>query len=536
MSFEELIVLIRKKITRPMLAAFSSALIIGFTTHISAITDLLMNWDSMTLKFGAGFALPQGKWLYALLDRIHGVVNVGSITVPLALLFCAIAAGLLVKVLGIKRSIHAVLVGAAMAVFPSMMVICAYNSEDIFLFAVLLSILSVYVLQNCRFGFGIGAIILSLSLGIYQAYIGFAAAILLMLCIRMLFTPGVSSREILLQAVKYILFLILSVVLYYLVLQITIALSGAVLSEYRGISDTLSGKAINPSVILSSISAAYSQFTVGIWTDAFGTGGTRFVFFYRLSAIFVLICLCFLVIDRKIYRKPALLALLVLFVVLFPLAVNIIEVLSFGAYEYLIMTYPFVMCVALLVLLVDMLMEPKAAVIEDEHFSGKHRTKKMAKPIIVAQWVAVVICSCLVFNWYIFDNQGYTRMKVSYSEAYSVSTGMIEDITSCDGYSETSVVAVMGLELETRVDPGFVKKDIFSDYDSVLGVPGRWFAFRTDEYWLQFVSSYMGYTFNLADGDTKNRIAESEEYKNMPVFPSDGSTRLIDDVIVLKVA
>lgn len=536
MSVEEVITAIRERVTRPMVAAFVSALLLGFVTHISAITNLLMNWDSMTLMFGAGFALTQGKWFYAFLDQLHGIINVGSITIPLAILFCAISAALLVKVLDIKKPIHAGFLGAALAVFPSTMVICAYNSEDIFLFAVLLSVFAVYVLDRCKFGFVGGVVLLALSLGIYQAYIGFTAAILLMMCMKKAFTPQVSLREVFLQAGKYILFLALSIILYYIVLQVTIAVSGTALSEYRGISDTLSGKSISPSIILTSIGLAYSQFTSGVWMDFFGTGGTRFVFFYRLAAIFVLLCLCLLVAKRKLYRKPGHLLTLILFIILFPLAVNIIEVLSFGSGEYLIMTYPFVMCVALLILFVDMLTESEADHAEDTNSTGKHGRKGLSKTAIAAQWVAVGICACLVFNWYIFDNQGYTRMKVSYDEAYSISMGMIDDITSCEGYNESSTVAVMDLDLSVTTKPGFVKSDIFSAYDPVLGIPDRSFAFRTDGYWVQFVSTYMGYTFNLADDSTKEKIAESEEYKNMPTFPSDGSTRVIDGIIVIKLS
>lgn len=536
MSFEEVVAALRARISKPMAASFFSALILGFVAHISAITELLMNWDSLTLKFGTGFALPQGKWLYSLLDRLHGIINVGSITVPLAILFCAVSAVILVKVLDIKRPIHAGLLGAAMAVFPSMMVICAYNSEDIFLFSVLLAVLSVYVLVNCKFGFVIGIILLSLSLGIYQAYIGFAAAALLILCIKMLFIPGMTSRKVLLQAGKYVLFLLLSILLYYIILQIVITVSNVGLTEYRGISDTLSGGSISVSVVWSSICAAYTQFTAGVWDDSFGTGGNRFILFYRLAALLVLLILCGLCIKNKLYRKPSLLIMLLLFVALFPLATNIIEVLSFGASEYLIMTFPFVMCVAFLITVADKLMEPKPDAFQDEEHARHASTKKEILPGIAAQWATIGICVCLVFNWYILDNQGYTRMKVAFSEAYSISMGMVEDITSCEGYNSESVVAVMGLSLEKRTDPGFVTKDIFSDLDPILGVSGRWFAFRTDYYWLGFVSNYMGYTFNLADEEKRAIIAGSEEYKSMPVFPSDGSTRLIDGVIVLKIA
>ncbi|WP_101722925.1 glucosyltransferase domain-containing protein [Eggerthella timonensis] len=538
MSVDDVISAIRKRVTTQMLVAFSTALVLGFATHLNAMTGMLMNWDSATIKFGSGFALTQGKWFYSVLDYVHGIINVGSITIPLAIAFCALSAALLVDVLGIKRSVHAGLVGAALITFPSVMVICAYNSEDIFLFAVLLSILSVYVLLKFKYGFAIGIVLLTLSLGIYQAYIGFAAAALLLVCIKDLLFGRDDSRTILLRALKYVLFLIVAVVVYYVVLQIVIGVSGASLSEYRGISDTLSGGALSLSTLVSSIGSAYAQFFSSVWFDFLGTGDMRFVLVYRVATVAVVLLIIALAISSRIYRKPMSLCLLVLFVALFPLAANIVVVLSFGASQYFIMAYPLAMCPVFLILLVDMVLEKRA---QDKlaSISGSHsRTSRQTSNRfgVCAQWAVVLIALCMVFNWYVLDNQGYTRMKVSYDQAYSISSGMIEDITSTEGYDSSSQVAIMGLGIGKRTDPGYVKTDIFVGLDPILGIPSRMFAFRTDYYWNSFVSNYMGYTFNLADGATKDRIELTDEYRNMPVFPADGSTKVIEGVITVKLA
>ena len=52
--------------------------------------------------------------------------------------------------------------------------------------------------------------------------------------------------------------------------------------------------------------------------------------------------------------------------------------------------------------------------------------------------------------------------------------------------------------------------------------------------WTAWIRSYIGYSIPLADDETQSAIAAKQEVKDMPSWPSNGSIRIIDDVVVIK--
>ena len=49
-----------------------------------------------------------------------------------------------------------------------------------------------------------------------------------------------------------------------------------------------------------------------------------------------------------------------------------------------------------------------------------------------------------------------------------------------------------------------------------------------------FMNSFLNADFRLTDEETKEQILASEEFAEMPLWPAEGSIRVIDGVMVMK--
>ena len=52
--------------------------------------------------------------------------------------------------------------------------------------------------------------------------------------------------------------------------------------------------------------------------------------------------------------------------------------------------------------------------------------------------------------------------------------------------------------------------------------------------WNKFIWNYAGQNLHFCSEEDYMRILGTDEFKNMPVFPSDGSVKVIDDITVVK--
>lgn len=133
----------------------------------------------------------------------------------LSIFFLSIASAAIVCVLDIKGKLNCFLIRAVMPVFPSItatfffMYTVPYYTLGIFLTAVSVLIINKY---SNILGFAASAVMLALSLGIYQAYIPLAAGMMVLLIIKKCLS--LNARCILADMACYLMLLAAALGLY----------------------------------------------------------------------------------------------------------------------------------------------------------------------------------------------------------------------------------------------------------------------------------------------------------------------------------
>lgn len=505
-----------KRISKPVRIAFSAAFVIGFITHIVAISGLFVNHDVLTLRFSLLprlVMLQQGKPFFWFAKSLLNTTYSGSIDGVVALLMIALTAGFTVAVLEIRSNICAGLIGALLATFPSVMCTFAYSGEWIFFAAIMLSSMSVWLAVTCRRGFLPGALCLAVAIGIYPPVIGFAAGMYVILCLcRCLTDRDATIRDILRMGVRFILILAAACAVYYCILQIMLRAFSTTLGSYRNVD-----KMLNPdwSLVPKVLRYTYEHVLRFFWFDYIGTGGLRFVWLYRLTVLGILLFSVLLTLRTDAARKWNRCLLSALLLLLFPYAIHAVGILSQMAFSHWIMIYSFVLMFVLLLKLADMSAIPGS---------------KQSRTLFCTQLASVAIAIGLLCNWFTLTNTGYLRMRTAYEGFYASCQLMIERITETPEFAPDTKVAIIGSE--PFVDSDFPLSGAF------VGIVTRTFLSEEERghYQIMLHDYFEADYLQFVDWDTEDALRETEAFKNMACFPYPGCTQMIDGVLVLKLS
>lgn len=512
-----------RSIPRPVMAAMISALVIGVICHFQALTQQMVNHDTVTTIGDDGmWLLAQGKWFFGYIASLRGHIATSGIESTCALLLLSLCAGLTASVLRIRTTLHAALVGAILVSFPSVFSNMLYLGEDTFYTALFMATLAVYLTIKYKFGFLAGIVLLTLSTGTYQAYIGYSAGLFVLVSILDILENKKKPKEILINGLKFLGVLLASVVMYYVCLQILLVVRNTELSAYQGIN---SFDSITLRKTLKLMRDAYLASVKFMFYDAAGTGEAIFVWLYR-SVICANVILCgFIACKTKLYRKfPMLLLALFLLVVALPLSVHAVAVLGQNIGTHWMMKYPFVlMFIAMIVLL--------------EQFVSLHRdekgTEKPYKQNIFAgiQWLTLALSLVLIFNWFLLANQCYQKMRYVYEAIYAKSIGLVDAIYQDEDYTDGIQVVLVGNGPYLYMDDPKIEFDM---YDKFTGFDNTEGVFYNENIMYIYWRIYLGTAFNTiprAEFEAKYL----NEINSMSVYPGKDSIQNIDGVLVVKV-
>ena len=112
------------------------------------------------------------------------------------------------------------IISGLLATFPSLAMGYSYLfMTEIYMTALLLSVVGVYITTKTKWGFVIGGIIISFCLGNYQSYIGVASGLAIIYLIKITL-DGCERKEIITNFIKLFLMGIIGTVVYFIILNI----------------------------------------------------------------------------------------------------------------------------------------------------------------------------------------------------------------------------------------------------------------------------------------------------------------------------
>ncbi len=504
---DQMVSLLNRKIPKEVKIAFTAAIVMGLIAHFYMFTNKLPNYDDLRTLDGFGTTFKSGRWfLWFLgavawhLDFVFSLPWVNGLT---TLLFVALSAGLMADLLKIKSNIGNVLLGSAMIVFPSwvsslfFMYIVPY-----FAVAVFMIVLGVYLCVNYKWGGICSIILMACSMGIYQAYLPFAATLYVVLLLMRLFDDE-EVMPVIRSAVYYFINIVLGVGLYFILTKLSLLVTGEELTQTKGI-DTMG------QFDVSRISEIVKTIFRNI-TGVFCGNDLEISYNYAVRLMYLILFLCSVYCVARIiiraYRRKEYLRCAAVFVLIsaFEIAINSIYIMcSEGIYSLMYFSYVFLMLLPLCML---------------EHSAQW----KQNKVYLCAEYVTAAGLMIGIVSYCHFANAQYLSIELSYKQAESYCTTLITQIKSVEGYSDELPVAFVGHNIKDKtLYENNVMDAVFLSGREVTLVEAY-----SREYLLRY---YCGFDPEYVSAD---RVDENK-IDAMPLYPDAGAIQVIDGVVVVR--
>lgn len=505
---------IRRRIPRSTVICFISTFILGMLIHSYMFTNKFPNLDDLWYVLGSDYGVASGRWLLPSVLKLDGNLSMPWLIGLLSVLFLSFSACLTTAVLRISRTLPCILTGAIMVSFPTVTANFTYMfSADAYILSLLLASLGAYLTVKYRFGFIGGAIALTLSLGIYQSYLGVAAVLLVGALILETLDGEKTAKQLLLKGIKYLLTIAAGLALYYIIVKLTTRTEELV--EYMGLSSMGQIPPTKlPQLILRAYESYYDFFIFDYHEHYF-----KFMSYAFLALGAASLVIGILILKTRRLKVPQLF-MLALLLILVPLAAAIIYVTSTDDFVHELMIYG--LCFILIAPLVAY---------EYLHSLSPGGLKSISGGI--SCWVVLGVLALTVYNHAVLSNQTYLHQQFTYEQTASFSTRLISDIESFEGYDKSTEVVLMG-KVMTDVAPedypepeppyltgSLNSRDFINSYS--YGNFLRYFMCLPNE-------------VLATESPLAKELYEDAKYDLIPCYPADGSIFMEDGRIVVKLS
>lgn len=489
----------------PEFFAVKLAAIGGILIHLFALCNVLVNHDNAGFfvnGYGAGADL--GRWFLQLMGDILGKLqldyNLPAVNGMIYLLLIGLSAGLFVSVFQIRNKTSAGLIGLLFAAFPTVCATMFYRFTVVYYgISLFLSVAAVWVLFRWRFGFWVSIVCITLSMGIYQAYVSMTIGMAVLLLLKQLLTGELDLLGLIRRGLASCAAIFAGAIGYYGCSQLYLSLNQIELSGYQGISEMgrISLRSL-PGLIIS----AYRNVVLLPLEDYCGVGTIPLMrICYGLLFVVILGMLGKILLQKKDWLTAAA-ALLLLSV--FPLAINFIVIMS-PAWVHTLMIYSFVLIPCIPLILWELM----------------PRDKILAK-------AGALIAACLIFLYGYYANANYMALYMSTEQAALYMSTMIAQVRMTEGYDADKIWAVIG----TIQDPHFT-----SSWHSARNYEGNPVPIYTVNYrWGDLLYNYLGYSPTMMDYREVGTLAQLPEVQKMPCWPAAGSIRVVEEYVIIKCA
>lgn len=505
---------IRKRI------AFITAFVVGLITHLTMITEMIMSqdglWNSIAYSRAGQWELSLGRWGIVLIERLNSFIAIPTVSTIFCIITMAIIATILVDLFDLKSKISIVFTSIALVVTPTFTATLLYiYTSSAYCFNFLLSVLTVWViykLKNKKVGFFLSSFCFMLSLSIYQSYIGITIGLCLMISIIYILRNQKDLKEIFLNMLLTALSVIVGGMIYYIATKILLNISGLELSVYKG-SESINILDITLN-LKHSIIQAYQDFISFFFKDkiVYNSNYKREIFytiFFISSGILAIIALSSIKADKKNKIKSL---LVILGLIILPISLNIIDILVAKSELYVLSAGQMILIIPFAFSIFE--------IINKANF---------------IKWITIISCVFIMWTYYIADNTSYAALKLTYNQAYSTTMRIMDRIENTTDYKRNTPILFGGIignnnyprtsNLYGYTIGSVVNNVVFhGTYDGQLGT------------WISFIRIFYGMDITLCDTEDYVRIVSGEEYKEMKIFPSPDSVKVIDGIVVVKLS
>ena len=464
--------------------------------------------------FYAGYGVASGRWLLPAVLRLGGDFSLPWVLGLVSVLCLAAVACVSVEILGIRRPLGCVGAAAVLVTFPAVAATFGYmfTSGAYFLSLLLAALGALLALRRGLRGSLAGALLLTLSLGIYQAYLPVAAVLLVGGLLRETLEGEEPFRRLLLKGLRLALTLAAALAAYLLLVKLTTRETG--LTDYEGLNEMgrLSLRDLPWLIYIS-----YRKYFYFFWRNDWSC---QFPF---LKYGFLLLAAGSLAagIEALRRKRPGGLktALALGLAALYPLAGCLIYVMTPKGYVHIHMLYGMAYVLLLPILLLEQV-GPK----------GEGRGEKLLRPVL--GWVLLLTLGLTAWSWFLTDNEAYLKADLAMRQCSAWSNRLLERVEACEGYDpEMKVVLVGSDQREPAMDP-----TPEAESARLVGIFNLG-DLRTYSTYRHFLRYYLGFTGTVFTGDsqTAREYEALQDVRAMSLYPGEGSVKVVEGAVVVRI-
>lgn len=500
--------------------AFLVALLAGIITHITMITETIMSqdglWNSIDYFRPGAWETSLGRWGIALIERLNNFIAIPTISTVSCILAMAVAAVFIVDLFDLKSKISIVFTALIVVLTPTLTVTLLYIYTSVaYCFNFLISTLVIWFLYKFKYkktGIFFATMCFMISLSIYQSYIGVSIGLCAMISTLDLLRGNKSIKEILMNILKTVIVVIVGAILYYIATMIILNVSNLELSAYKGAQNiSISGILVGLKSTLIQTYKDFFEFFLGdtiVHNTNFRREIMYGIFFIMFGIASVLAVISIKEENKKVKIAKSILS--IVFILVLPICLNIIDILVVGNNMYALTTSQMILII------------PFAFAIFE-----------MISTFAIVKWLAIISCIGVMVTYYIADNTSYAALKLTYNQAYSTTMRIMDRIETTEGYYEGYPILFGGIigdynyprrsSLYTYTVGSVVTNPTFhGSYSGSIGT------------WVKFIRIFYGIDIAPCPDDVYYRIVTGEQYKQMERFPAKSSVQIIDGIIVVK--
>lgn len=485
-------------------APVMGSLIFGFAAHMYMITNKLVNWDDIRYMFTSGVTMQSGRWVLPAINAVFPPYSMPWLLGTIAIVLLCVASCMIVRMFAIRNKVLQFLLAAGIVTFPSVTGAMGFMfTVHCFALAFVLSVCAAMLYQG-----GARSKLLALTLavcmmGIYQAFISVIASLFVVLLIQEILKNEKQPLEILKTGLGYVLFLLAAMAIYYAITNVAMRMAHVQFGMYASARNL--GILGSIRSLPQNIVRTYYAFAKELLGRYYGLALTPW------SALVHTLCAGFtgilLLIGLKNCRPAWNRVLLLVLILLLPVAVNSLYLVVEPAGMNTMTQYSFV-CLYVL------------AAVSLEALPAR-RARAVCRDIL-----GLALAFIIATNVYM-ANCGYLQMHFEYENTYALYTSVATQIESTPGFSEDSVIALVGdAPLEESLVKGFgrVKARGIANLGSV----------RNDDSRDRFFNLYLGMNLKFASEREVLELQQDPRVRAMNCYPYYGYVQKIDDYIVVK--
>lgn len=494
-------------------AAFFACIITGYLVHLYAFTNIVPCSDGLSRVYDPQQMTVSGRWFLHYASMLNGFTQMPAVIGLLSMLLLGAAAALTVGLLRLRSRSLGGVCGAVMAAFPCLGYTFLYMfTASAYCLAIFMAVLAVQLAVRGKWRLVPAVLLLAMAMGTYQAYAAMSIALSVLVVIEFLTRPEATLRGTLRLGGRLVAFLALGAAAYYGILQIFLRVKHVQLLSYLGMDTVMTHYPLAklPSLLVTTYKQVLAFFFIPGSVNGYDTPVLSVLNALLLAAAAVSLVAALR--HDRLLRQPWRVLLLLILILLFPLAINFGQIMSPYSAPTPIMKYAFV-----LVYLAALLMLGKC--------DG-------CIPRPKAAGIAGAVCVCALLVCFLqTNNLLYTASAQAHRATQSYLTRMMTRVEDCDGYTPGMEVVIIGTIPDAQMHSAIESYAQVSHYS----VPIHQVA-PLNKHLYYYLNDWLSIPIEEPSQETMAAVAGSDAFAAMPLYPQQGSVKVLDGRLVVKLS